>query len=296
MAQDVWGSGPPVFQKSSYWGISFLEVFAHFLNRCCKEELDLMAGQSRRIWLRRNKLVFQGIFIAPSVVLKEAIEATAEFKKCKEIGSHGSPQGIVSPHGSSIAWKPPLPGGIKVNWDGSINKAARSIGLGCVACDHEGNFLGAKTIFKHMVVDPKGVEVMAALNAVQFCNEVGFFNVSLEGDALAVIKEINSGPPFLSHIGHFVESIHQEVGLLQSSCFNFIPREANSLAHSLAKEAVSSRTSNVWSEEMPTSIQNIVLREKFLLRSLLDRLLLLLSLMKEFSRCSKKKKKKLGPA
>jgi hypothetical protein len=62
---------------------------------------------------------------------------------------------------------------------------------------------------------------------------------------LVVIKEINSGPPFLSRIGHFVESIRQEVGLLQSSCFNFTPREANSVAHTLAKDAFSSRTSNV---------------------------------------------------
>jgi hypothetical protein len=61
-----------------------------------------------------------------------------------------------------------------VNWDGSINKAAESIGLGCVARDHEWNFLGAKSIFKEIVVDPKVVEAMATLNVVQFCNEVDF--------------------------------------------------------------------------------------------------------------------------
>jgi hypothetical protein len=62
-----------------------------------------------------------------------------------------------------------------VNWDGPINKAAGSTGLGCVARDHERIFLGAKSIFKQIVVDPMVVEVTAALKAVQFCNEFYLF-------------------------------------------------------------------------------------------------------------------------
>jgi ribonuclease HI len=79
--------------------------------------------------------------------------------------------------------------------------------------------LGAKSTYQQIVVDPKVVEVMAALNAVQFCKEVGFLDVMLEGDASQVIREVNSGPPILSRIGHFVESIRREVKFL---LFNFL--------------------------------------------------------------------------
>jgi hypothetical protein len=102
----------------------------------------------------------------------------------------------------AIIWQPPPAGLIKVNWDGSINKddagMGTCIGMGCVARDHAGNFLGAKSTYQQIVVDPKVVEVMAALNAVQFCKEVGFLDVMFEGDASQVIREVNSGPSFLS--------------------------------------------------------------------------------------------------
>jgi hypothetical protein len=37
---------------------------------------------------------------------------------------------------------------------------------------------------------------MGSLYAVQFCKEVGLFDVFFEGDANTIVKEINSAPPF----------------------------------------------------------------------------------------------------
>jgi ribonuclease HI len=78
---------------------------------------------------------------------------------------------------------------------------------------------------------------MAALCAMNFCKEAGFFEVLFEGDATQVVKEINSAPPFLSKIGHFIKSIHSEMSWFRSVVFSFIPRECNTAAHTLAKEA-----------------------------------------------------------
>jgi hypothetical protein len=53
-----------------------------------------MVGLARRIWLRRNKLVFEGAFIPPSLVFKEAVEAIEEYKKWpKRRFSKSSPGG-----------------------------------------------------------------------------------------------------------------------------------------------------------------------------------------------------------
>jgi hypothetical protein len=54
--------------------------------------------------------------------------------------------------------------------------------------------------------------MLAATYAVTFSKEVGFFEVIFEGDALNVIKVVNSNPPFLSSVGHLVEGIRNEVG------------------------------------------------------------------------------------
>jgi ribonuclease HI len=46
--------------------------------------------------------------------------------------------------------------------------------------------------------DPKTAEIMAALQAMQFSKEVGFWEVIFKGDAAQVVKEIKSDPPLLS--------------------------------------------------------------------------------------------------
>jgi hypothetical protein len=62
---------------------------------------------------------------------------------------------------------------VKVNWDAALNSKGGCIGLGIVARDSQGCFLGAKCVVQHVVVDPKTTKAMAALWAVQFCKESG---------------------------------------------------------------------------------------------------------------------------
>jgi hypothetical protein len=60
---------------------------------------------------------------------------------------------------------------------------------------------------------------MAARYAVTFRKKVGFFGVIFEGDALNVIKEVNSNPSFISSVGHLVEDIGNEVGFFRTYSF-----------------------------------------------------------------------------
>jgi ribonuclease HI len=98
--------------------------------------------------------------------------------------------------------KPPE-GIIKINFDAAINKNTGLVGLGVIARDCMGNLLGAKRLSKSMLIDAQTAELMAASYAVSFSSKVGFFNVFFEGDALNVIREVNSNPPHLSRSDHF---------------------------------------------------------------------------------------------
>jgi ribonuclease HI len=121
--------------------------------------------------------------------------------------------------------------------------------------------LGARSVTKQVSADPTLAEVMAALLAIQFSKEAGFIDVICEGDAAKVINEINTGPPYLSRIGHFLENIHLEMGGFRSVVFSFTPRECNNAAHTLAKEASSNCVDNRWLEDTPGSVRSIVFRE-----------------------------------
>jgi hypothetical protein len=116
-------------------------------------------------------------------------------------------------------WQPPPNGAIKINWDASINSEEGCIGLGIVAWDCMGGFLGARSMMQPVVVDPMTTEAMATLWAMQFSKEEGFFEVIFEGDAAYVVFKLHSDPPYLSKIGHFIKSIIQELQGLRSAQF-----------------------------------------------------------------------------
>jgi hypothetical protein len=79
-AQDVWGSGFMVFQKcaSSFPGI--VELVSFLFNRLDDDFLSLMVAVFRSIWMRRNKLVFEGQFSSPLTVFKDASRHHEEYR------------------------------------------------------------------------------------------------------------------------------------------------------------------------------------------------------------------------
>jgi hypothetical protein len=57
-AQDVWGCGSVQFQKCSTQVQDFTTLLVQLMQKLVMEHLCLMATVTRRIWLRRNLLVF----------------------------------------------------------------------------------------------------------------------------------------------------------------------------------------------------------------------------------------------
>jgi hypothetical protein len=133
--------------------------------------------------------------------------------------------------------------------------------------DYAGNVLGAKCSYKMQSLEPDIDEIVAASEAVIFCKDVGLRDVIMEGDALNVVKEINSAPPYLSRLGHFVEAIKKEFDSFNSIFFIHVSKDLNSATHILAKEASRLCLDHVWLEETPNCIHNVVIREQVVPRS-----------------------------
>jgi hypothetical protein len=89
----------------------------------------------------------------------------------------------------------------------------RHVSIGIVVRDHSGNFTGARAITKKVVGSLKLAETMAALEAVLFCKEAGFFfffYVFLEGTVKQVVNDVNAGKTDLSAANLFVDDILSE--------------------------------------------------------------------------------------
>jgi hypothetical protein len=63
------------------------------------------------------------------------------------------------------------------------------------------------------------------------------FYVIIKGDALQIVKEVNSNAPCFTSFGHFVEDIQSNLGSLRSFNFVHVKRGDNLAAHGLACEA-----------------------------------------------------------
>lgn len=110
-------------------------------------------------------------------------------------------------------------------------------------------------------MDPTFAEAWAALHAVTFSKDMGLFDIILEGNALQIIKEINSTNINLSRYGHFIDGIKTELSFFRSFRVMHERREANSDTHDIAREVVSHVVDSIRLEEIPPIIYSIVTRE-----------------------------------
>jgi hypothetical protein len=69
-AKDLWSECCRVIQKCSSIEVGFSSLFEILLEKLNEEEMQLMVGVARQIWLKRNVVVFGGEFLSPSALVK----------------------------------------------------------------------------------------------------------------------------------------------------------------------------------------------------------------------------------
>ena len=106
--RDVWSLGNRALQKSAICEGNLGEVFENLFQRCSQEEMVQVAGLARRIWLRRNDVVFGGELASPHSLIKMTDQAITDFKLAQE--TKARPLEVLD--GSChTSWKPQLRSG-----------------------------------------------------------------------------------------------------------------------------------------------------------------------------------------
>lgn len=259
-AQDVWGCGSPLIQKCPSFFSDFAELISYLLSKLNADLMCLSVLIFHRIWLRRNRLIFEGHFSPPLKVFSEASSLFDDFKRHNSKEPLGLPSCSVGSNFGKL-WKPPSSGSFKVNWDASLNFNSEVVGLGCVIRNGEGIAIAAKCCVCKAVVDPVCAEAMAALAALDFYSELGVVSIECEGDSLQIIKGVSSTGHSLDRIGHFLDAIKQKAASFSVCKWSHCLRNANEVAHLLARRASSRCFSHVWVEEMPLFISAASFRD-----------------------------------
>ncbi|XP_043700415.1 uncharacterized protein LOC122651162 [Telopea speciosissima] len=218
--------------------------------RCNEDVLCLLSFMCWNIWLARNDLVFGIKDWTPEDIISQAQASSTKFLSI----SRGNTLSVRNTHEAySIGRQssPPDSGIIKINCDAAFSLKAPASGIGVVLRDHLGNHIQAASnpISFHEVLLG---EALAVLFGLQLATYGGFNNVHIESDNEDLVSFIRepSRPHPLS-----LRSTLQDIGVLIPSfsvCnFSFISRDANLVAHSLARKALPVASQTFWPVSSP---------------------------------------------
>ncbi|KAK3188547.1 hypothetical protein Dsin_028108 [Dipteronia sinensis] len=211
------------------------------------DELELFCTILWRVWFLRNAGLRGEQQWEVSEVVDWATTFLCEYKGSCSVVSVGQRPN----RGRPAKWCPPCPGFYKINCDAAIDSKTSRIGIGIVIRDANGFVMASSSQVFAAAFNAQIMEAMGILRAILFSIDCGMSPCVLESDAEVVVNWINKGSHFDSVCGGIlsdISSLSVERGGLS---FCFVPRQANEVAHCLAKNVLRSNHDLFWMEELP---------------------------------------------
>ncbi|KAK3229180.1 hypothetical protein Dsin_001061 [Dipteronia sinensis] len=135
----------------------------------------------------------------------------------------------------------------------------RVTGLVVVARDCHGRVMASFCQNIRTYYLPQTAEAMAILEGIHLVVNSGLLPVSLESNALSVVQVISKKEAPSSEVGVVVNDILRLLCQVDIVSVNFVPRLAISVAHGLARLALSHAGQLIWLEDCPLCVESLVL-------------------------------------
>ncbi|GAU48309.1 hypothetical protein TSUD_324900 [Trifolium subterraneum] len=209
------------------------------------------------IWHNRNDKLWNDNVQTPRHIGRYAFDARNDWYSVHKLQSNsvsGTTEAV------QVRWEKPALGWVKCNVDVAFLPGSGRTSVEVCFRDNSGQFMAGMTQWKQTVISPVEGEAWALLLAMEEARHRGLDRVQFESDSKVLIEAIHmkrrGNSKFLS-IVHYILSI-------MSSFLNvevkFVRRQANSVAHTLARAA------NSWSsfhrfEIIPVCIEHLIVNE-----------------------------------
>ena len=221
-----------------------MQLFQVMMAKLSMEELEIFLVQSWLIWHRRNTVLYGSKMQHPGQLNQRVTNLLREFREAQS----SLAVSLIRP--SSLQnWKPPAGQLFKLNFDAAIFE--NRSGVRAVIRNAAGKVMAALSARGEAVADSEEAEVRACRKALEFAIDAGFSKLMVEGDNSLVMSTISSNKPNWSHLGVIYDDIGFLAAGLSYVSFSCIQRNANSVAHLLARYANGLVEEVVWLEESP---------------------------------------------
>ena len=155
--------------------------------------------------------------------------------------------------GGDPHWSRPPPRQVKLNVDASFYDDLHAGATGAVVRDCQGNFIAAATTLLPNVVSVAMAEAWAMKEGLSFINSLGYSAIIAESDSLETVQACTGDETWWNESAAIFADCVTLVAEIGSVSFSFYPREANRVAHSLAKHCFSVKNSCNWVDKPPIS-------------------------------------------
>ena len=207
------------------------------------------------IWNKRNATRMHAPSLPFHLLFQDMRERLLEYRSAQE-----PPIPVFRPAGAT-RWYPPQTSQHKVNYDGALFKEIWQAGVDVVVRDADGRLCGAFSDRTGLPGTVEEVEAIACKKAVRFALQLGLTDVVFEGDSESITIAINSGNPCYSSYGHILDDVTALVLNFVSASFLHVKRQGNVVVDKLAKAAKNIRCPHVWSDDIPTDVQQLIIHD-----------------------------------
>jgi ribonuclease HI len=104
-------------------------------------------------------------------------------------------------------------------------------------------------------------EAMAVLHGLRMVNRLGFNSIEIESDSIKVIQLCIGEERIWNDATAIYADIFEQVASIGHVEFSHCRRETNMVAHEIARNSLSTRTSCNWVDEPPTFILSALLND-----------------------------------
>ncbi|RXI02334.1 hypothetical protein DVH24_030263, partial [Malus domestica] len=144
-----------------------------------------------------------------------------------------------------------LCGVTKVNVDGAWNESSNLGGVGVIVRNDSGDFIAVTSV--RITHDDQGWSVIGAAK--------GFQNFILECDSLKIVAALRDSSPFPFNVRIVVKDSRELMASITEVSYTHVRRQANGIAHRLARAAIRSESSRCWFKEPPDLILDLLIKE-----------------------------------
>lgn len=177
--------------------------------------------------------MWEGKQLTPQIVMDLSAKMISDWQKAqhqeiRDTGGQGQEKMVRK-------WQAPQIGWYKVNVDASIHEGSSSFKVGMIMRNNKGEFIAGANRCIEGNVSVLEAETTGVYEALQWIEAMEVQNVVVETDSLTVANGLRKQTRYYSEVGIVLDGCHEILRRRLDVRIQHVRRQANSVAHHIAK-------------------------------------------------------------